>query len=146
MSDTCAYCSDENVQARAIVRNDLVWAIPTFKPIVPMHVLVMPVRHAATLDELTDDEWLAMRDMARSLSKAFTERFGAEGFNFAWNHGESGGQSVPHFHLHILPRKQGDNGITKYDPRSFLYRTEVRVLTPEEELRDIAKSIREALE
>jgi diadenosine tetraphosphate (Ap4A) HIT family hydrolase len=141
----CSFCSDPNVAARTIMRNDLVWAVPTFKPIVPMHLLVMPVRHAETIDALTSEEWLALREMAVKLTAVLNEQFGAEGFNFAWNHGEDGGQSVPHFHLHILPRKKGDEGIYQYDPRRFLYRTEVRSLTPEEELRQVAADIKNAL-
>jgi diadenosine tetraphosphate (Ap4A) HIT family hydrolase len=56
------------------------------------------------------------------------------------------GQSVPHFHLHIVPRKQGDEGITEYEPRKFLYRPGSRETTPEEELRAVAEQIKKAIE
>ena len=55
--------------------------------------------------------------------KALAETYDAEGFNCAWNQGNLAGQSVQHFHLHIIPRKEGDTGLLGYDPRSMLYRT-----------------------
>ena len=72
-------------------------------------------------------------------------RVNKEGFNFAWNDGPIAGQSVPHFHLHVLPRKQGDTGITEYEPRQFLYRPGSREASPEAELAAIAKMIQEHL-
>jgi len=62
-------------------------------------------------------------DLRSKLGKAMTKVFEAEGFNYAWNEGEVAGQFVPHLHLHMLPRKKGDKGIYKYEPRKFLYRT-----------------------
>ncbi len=48
------------------------------------------------------------------------------------------GQSVPHFHLHIVPRQEGDTGIYQYDPRQFLYRPGSRAESPELELQEIS--------
>ena len=72
--------------------------------------------------------------------------FSAEGFNYAWNEGEIGGQAVPHFHLHMLPRKKGDTGIHEYDPRKFLYRPGSREISPDEELDAVVKEIKRHLE
>lgn len=69
----------------------------------------------------------------------------AEGFNFAWNMGEEAGQSVPHFHLHVVPRKPGDTGILEYEPRKFLYRPGSRAVSPEEELQALARLVRNFL-
>ena len=52
------------------------------------------------------------------------------------------GQTVPHFHLHILPRKKGDTGITQYEPRIFLYRPGTRATLPQEELASLASLLR----
>jgi diadenosine tetraphosphate (Ap4A) HIT family hydrolase len=68
-----------------------------------------------------------------------------EGFHQAWNEGKVAGQSVPHFHLHVVPRKQGDEGITEYEPRKFLYRPGSREETPSQELESIAKQIKEKI-
>ena len=65
-----------------------------------------------------------------------------EGFNFAWNEGSVAGQTVPHFHLHIVPRKKRDAGITEYEPRVFLYRPGSRADSQHEELVSFAKELR----
>lgn len=71
--------------------------------------------------------------------------FNAEGFNFAWNAGEHAGQTVPHFHLHIVPRKKGDAGILQYEPRVFLYRPGSRAVSPAEELEQTAELVKNCL-
>lgn len=147
MSDIrCAYCEIPAIREREIVGDDLAWAFPTNIPIVPGHVLVAPRRCVATLEDMTPEEVQAMFSLREKLKQALIKTFGATGFNYAWNEGKLAGQSVPHFHLHILPRKEGDTGITEYEPRKFLYRPGEREASPEEELRAVAVTIRLAME
>ncbi|MEK7507545.1 MAG: HIT domain-containing protein [Patescibacteria group bacterium] len=109
------------------------------------HLLVCPIRCVATFEDLTVGERDAIFELQSQLKKVLTKLFGAEGFNQAWNHGKAGGQSVPHFHLHLIPRKTGDEGITEYEPRKFLYRPGSRAETPEKELQEISELIRKEL-
>lgn len=146
MSDVrCAYCEIPAIHAREIVRNDLAWAFPTNIPIVPGHVLVAPVRCVATLEEMTPAEVRAVFDLREQIKQALITAFDATGFNYAWNEGKLAGQSVPHFHLHIVPRKEGDTGITEYEPRKFLYRPGEREVSPEEELQSIAALLKNTI-
>jgi len=142
----CPYCSVPEIKALMIIGNDLAWAFPTNIPIVPGHVLIAPIRCVALFEDLTSEERAAIFQIRDRLKGALTEAFGAEGFNYAWNEGEVAGQSVPHFHLHMLPRKRGDDGITEYEPRKFLYRPGSREKSPEQELRAISDLIKRALE
>jgi diadenosine tetraphosphate (Ap4A) HIT family hydrolase len=91
---------------------------------------------------MTADEVRAIFDLREKLLPALRSLFGSEGFHFAWNEGKVAGQSVPHFHLHVVPRKKGDEGITEYEPRKFLYRPGSREDSPESELQAIANLIR----
>lgn len=141
----CAYCDIPAIREREIIRTDLAWAFPTNIPIVPGHALVAPVRCVAKFEDLTREEVDAIFDLRNKIARALTIAFAAEGFNYAWNEGTLAGQSVPHFHLHILPRKEGDTGITEYEPRKFLYRPGEREASPEEELRAVAETIRNTL-
>ncbi len=143
--ESCPFCTDKNIKERIIVQNKHVWAFPTNIPIVPMHTLVAPIRHVSNMAELTDKEHAAIFEMTKRLSDAFTKHFEAEGFNYAWNEGQLAGQSIAHLHLHILPRKAGDSGVTEYEPRKFLYRSGSRETTPESELRAVSEAIRTAL-
>lgn len=144
--ESCVYCTLPEIRERAIVRTELVWAFPTNIPITPGHTIICPVRHAEKFDDLSAEERGAIFALVAQIKAALKKLYGAEGFHHDWNEGKIAGQSVPHFHLHIVPRKQGDEGITEYEPRKFLYRPGSREATPEEELKVIAKEIGAALE
>jgi len=141
----CVFCESSIIKEREIIRNDFAWAFPTNIPIVPGHILVCPIRCIKTIDELRDEELHAIFELVGKLKRALTKVFMAEGFNFAWNEGKIAGQSVPHLHLHVLPRKEGDTGITKYEPRKFIYRPGSREESPEHELKNVAEVIKDQL-
>lgn len=138
----CVFCESGEVRKRLIVENTLAWAVPTNIPIVPGHVLVLPKRCVSTLEELSLEELQACIGLLRSVKEALRKTFGVSDFNHAWNEGKEAGQSVPHLHIHVLPRQKGDTGITTYEPRTFLYRPGSRAETPEEELLLVAEQIR----
>lgn len=138
----CAYCTKPEVKNRTIVENELAFVFPTNIPIVPGHVLIVPKRCVVKYEDLNQKEKEAIEELRIKIINALKKIFTAEGFNYAWNENEAGGQAVPHFHLHVLPRKIGDTGITEYDPRKFLYRPGSREKTPEKELEKISELIR----
>ncbi len=88
------------------------------------------------------DERNAIFELSTKIKTALAKLFGAEGFHHVWNENKAAGQSIPHFHLHIVPRKAGDEGITEYEPRKFLYRPGSREKTPEAELKALSEQIR----
>jgi diadenosine tetraphosphate (Ap4A) HIT family hydrolase len=141
----CAFCSNPTIQERRIIENTLAFAFTTNIPIVPGHVLIIPKRHIQFYEEATSEEKEAMEELREKLKSALTKTFNAQGFNYAWNEGKVGGQSVPHFHLHMVPRTEGDAGIYQYEPREFLYRPGTRAESPEEELSEITQMIKAAL-
>lgn len=132
-------------EGRVFAENELAFAFPTNIPITPGHSLVAPKRVVETIDDLTNDEVLAMHQLVAVVKNTLRKVVGAEGFNYAWNEGGNYGQSVPHVHIHIVPRTPGDTGIIKYEPREFLYRPGSRAETPLDELVDIAGMMREAI-
>jgi diadenosine tetraphosphate (Ap4A) HIT family hydrolase len=145
----CAFCNNPDIDARVIIDTGLARAFPTFTPVVVGHMLIVPKRHVQRYDELTSEEKDAVEGLRMKLHGAMQKAFGAEGFNYAWNEARVAGQSVPHFHLHMLPRKEGDAGIYEYEPRGFLYATtddeNPPTQTPAQELQRIATLIRETL-
>lgn len=142
LKKSCAYCTIPEIKARKIAENKYAWVFPTNIPIVPGHILISPKRCVGKFEDMTKEEVAAIFNLQSKLKIALQKTFGATGFNFAWNEGELAGQSVPHFHLHVLPRKIDDAGITKYEPRKFLYRPGPREKTPEKELLAISKLIK----
>lgn len=130
------------IQNRKIAENETAWAFLTNIPITPGHSLVSSKRVVETAEELTDKEISDIFALTTLVKAALRKTFKAEGFNFAWNEGKDYGQSVPHFHLHVVPRSPGDEGITEYEPRKFLYRPGSREDSPETELAAVAAEIR----
>jgi diadenosine tetraphosphate (Ap4A) HIT family hydrolase len=130
------------IKERLVACNDLAFSFLSHMPIVPGHLLICPIRTVESCEELTLEEWQAILALQHQICLALRKVFGAEGFNFAWNMGENAGQTVPHFHLHVVPRKAGDSGIFEYEPRVFLYRPGSRAVSPLEELRQTAELIR----
>ncbi len=143
---SCPFCDDPEVQQRIIIKNELVVAFPSYMPIVPGHVLICPVRHAATLEELEPEEIKAVYELLKRIKVALKDVYGAEGFNVAFNEGVMAGQSVPHFHVHVVPRKQGDAGVIDYEPRKYLYWPGTRDVSPLENLKHVADLIKQKLE
>jgi diadenosine tetraphosphate (Ap4A) HIT family hydrolase len=141
----CAFCEIPEIKERTIVENELAWAFPTNIPIVPGHTLIVPKRCVASIEDVSQEELLAVFDLRTKLESAMRKAFGAEGFNYAWNQEKMAGQSVPHFHLHMLPRTTGDAGIYEYEPRKFLYRPGEREASPEAELKSVALLIAQSL-
>ena len=141
----CVFCTDSGVKEREIIRNEYAWAFPTNIPVVPGHVLICPIRCVENFNDLTQEEVAGIFDLQKKLRKALQKAFDAEGFNYAWNESEIGGQAIPHFHLHMLPRKKGDTGITEYDPRKFLYRPGSREKSSEDALISVVEQVKKFL-
>ncbi len=114
-------------------------------PITPGHSLVAPRRIVATVDELAPEELTDLFALVKQVKTVLRQAVGAQGFNCAWNEGRAYGQSVPHLHIHIVPRTQGDAGITQYEPRQFLYRPGSRAESPTTELADLAQHMRKVV-
>jgi len=145
LSDACPFCSDPMIKKRVIAENAHARAFLSNMPIVPGHILVCPVRCVPRFDLLREEEALALLNLSMALKRPLATTLGALGFNYAWNEEQVAGQTVPHLHLHMLPRKLGDTGIHNYEPRKFLYRPGSRATCPESELITVSESIRNSL-
>lgn len=139
----CDFCKKEEIENRLIIENDLAVAFPSIKPIGVAHLLVVPKRHAETWDDMTKQEQESVFGLRKKLKKALLKTFDLNGFNFAWNEGKDSGQSVPHFHFHIVPRAKDDKSMYGHEPREFLYRKPLaKDVSPEEELAEIVELIK----
>lgn len=141
----CSFCEDQQIKDRVIIENNLAFAFPTNAPIVPGHTLICPKRRIKYFEESTRNERYSIEEIRYKLKVALRQVFEAEGFNYAFNEESVGGQSVSHFHLHIVPRKEGDEGVYSHEPREFLYRPGPRsVATPDDELKEVVSLIKKA--
>ena len=77
-------------------------------PVSEGHLLLTPHRHAATWAELHPTEQDALTRAIQRGRELLIERYAPDGFNIGFNEGAAGGQTVQHFHIHIIPRRSGD--------------------------------------
>jgi histidine triad (HIT) family protein len=105
---TCTFCQIANgeLPAQVVHRDDDMIAFLDRAPLLPGHVLVMPLRHIETLDDLPDDLLAPVLAAVRRASIAVQKALKAEGSFVATNTRIS--QSVPHLHVHVVPRNKGD--------------------------------------
>jgi bis(5'-adenosyl)-triphosphatase len=90
------------------LRTESTFAFVNLRPIVPGHVLVCPVKIVPKLEDLSDEEYKCLWLTVRTTQKMLKDRYNCSAFNVAVQDGRAAGQSVPHVHVHILPRVAGD--------------------------------------
>ena len=102
----CPFCTLD--ESRIISQDDLIIAFYDGFPVNPGHTLIIPRRHVANYFDLTDQEKTALWSMADYCKNIIDSRFSPDGYNIGINIGAAAGQSVPHVHLHLIPRFTGD--------------------------------------
>jgi histidine triad (HIT) family protein len=107
MSD-CLFCAIAagSVAAEIVLESEDIVAFLDTRPVFKGHVLLVPRKHVATLPDLPDDLALPFVAAARRLATAMVAGLGAQGSFVCANNVVS--QSVPHLHLHVIPRTKGD--------------------------------------
>ena len=68
----------------------------------------MPKDHDANLYELPEETAAAVMKLAKKMALKMRDKLHCDGLNLVQNNGETAGQTVPHFHLHLIPRYKGD--------------------------------------
>jgi ATP adenylyltransferase len=109
----CVFCAELARQA-AVAEMGRAAALRDRFPVTPEHTLIVPKRHVADLFDLDPDE---LRDIWRLLNQAreaLSENDPSiRAYNVGVNSGSAAGQTVPHAHVHLIPRREGDTA----DPR-----------------------------
>lgn len=111
MNTSCPFCSLPS--DRILGENDkALWFRDGF-PVSPGHILVVPKRHVASFFETTAEERVALLALLDLAKITVQESDAPDGFNIGINVGTAAGQTVPHLHIHLIPRYLGD----QEDPR-----------------------------
>lgn len=93
---------------RIVASNDLALVVRDGFPISPGHTLVIPKRHFGSFFEATVEERDAMLTLLDQARRDIGGELAPDGFNIGINDGPAAGQTVPHLHLHLIPRFEGD--------------------------------------
>jgi diadenosine tetraphosphate (Ap4A) HIT family hydrolase len=102
----CPFCPP--AAARIFHEDPLVLGVWDGYPVSPGHALLVPRRHVATWFDASEDERRALAAGIEIARGAILARHRPDGFNVGMNLGEAAGQTVPHLHLHVIPRYRGD--------------------------------------
>jgi histidine triad (HIT) family protein len=108
--DPCPFCEvvDGRRAQEIVASTDGVVAFLCEPPATQGHTLIVPRRHRADIWDVDPAEMAESMELARQLAQVMRERLGADGVNLRQNSGERAGQDVFHFHLHVVPRYEGD--------------------------------------
>ncbi len=109
-SSNCALCENINDKNGLLVhKGDYAYVMMNLYPYNNGHIMVAPLNHTADFDELSIDVQVEIMNMSTILMKFMRKEMNAEGFNMGANIGKAGGAGIDdHFHLHVVPRWNGD--------------------------------------
>jgi ATP adenylyltransferase len=110
--DGCPFCRIPDLDDNAglvVARGDEVYAVLNKHPYNPGHLMVVPYRHVAELEDFTAGEMHALAEMTRQAVVAIKKAASPHGFNVGLNlGGVAGGSLADHLHQHVVPRWGGD--------------------------------------
>lgn len=112
MRDNCIFCKiiDGKIPSATIYEDEDFKVILDISPAAKGHALILPKEHYANIYELPEALAGKLMILAKKLATHMTEQLKCDGFNLVQNNGEVAGQTVFHFHLHLIPRyTDGDN-------------------------------------
>lgn len=133
MQDSCIFCKIANgaIPSKTIYEDEDFRVILDLGPATKGHALILPKEHSANLYELPDETASKVMVLAKKMATKMTEKLSCDGFNIVQNNGEVAGQTVMHYHLHLIPRYLDDGQKILWKP------TEVS----QEELEQVKNSI-----
>lgn len=107
----CIFCKiiNKEIPSKIVYEDDLVIAILDLSQATYGHTLVMPKKHYANIYEIDDDTLAHLIKVVKELAIKLKNKLHADGINFLNNNDEAAGQTVMHYHIHILPRYKNDD-------------------------------------
>ncbi|MEI3340164.1 MAG: HIT family protein [Eubacterium sp.] len=113
--ENCIFCKLANgdIPTNMIYEDDMFAVILDASPATRGHALILPKEHAANIYELSEETASRIFVLAKKMAAKMTELLKCDGFNIVQNNGEVAGQTVFHFHMHLIPRYKGDGNEEK---------------------------------
>ena len=130
----CILCKLANgdIPTNSIYEDENFNVILDIAPATKGHALVIPKEHYADIYEIPSELLAEAVKVAQKVIKHVTPVLGCDGYNLLQNNGEVAGQTVHHFHLHLIPRFKDDGVVIKWEPKE----------TVAEEQQALAKAIK----
>ena len=108
--DDCIFCKIANgeIPSRTLFEDERFRVILDLGPAAQGHALILPKDHYDDLFEIPEDTAADVMRLAKRMAARVSAALSADGFNLVQNNGEAAGQTVRHFHMHLIPRYKGD--------------------------------------
>lgn len=109
--EDCIFCkiAAGDIPSATLYEDDDFRVILDIEPASKGHALILPKEHYANLYELDDELAAKALVLAKKMITKLTDILGCEGYNVLQNNGTAAGQTVFHFHMHLVPRYKDDN-------------------------------------
>lgn len=117
-NDQCIFCkiAAGEIPSKTIYEDEEFRVILDLGPATKGHALILPKDHYANLYELPEEKAMKVICLAKKMAAQMTEKLQCDGFNLVQNNGECAGQTVFHFHLHLIPRYKNDGQTIGWKP------------------------------
>ena len=131
--ENCIFCKIANgeIPAATLYEDEDFRVILDLGPASKGHALILPKSHAANIYELSDELAAKAMILAKKMAVKMTEALKCDGFNIVQNNGETAGQTVFHFHMHLIPRYTGDGVGLTWTPGTLTDEIKEEILTKE---------------
>ena len=116
--ENCIFCKIANgeIPAATLYEDEDFRVILDLGPASKGHALILPKAHAANIYEISDEMAAKAMVLAKKMATKMTDALGCDGFNIVQNNGEQAGQTVFHFHMHLIPGYKGDKVGIAWEP------------------------------
>ena len=117
--ENCIFCkiASGEIPSNTIYEDDMFRVILDNGPATRGHALVLPKEHYADLYEISDDTVASAMIVAKKMALIMKKKLHCEGLNLIQNNGERAGQTVRHFHIHLIPRYENDEQHILWNPK-----------------------------
>ncbi len=128
--ENCIFCkiAAGEIPSATIYEDEDFRVILDIEPASKGHALILPKEHYANLYELPEELAAKVLIVAKNVVTAMTEVLGCDGYNLLQNNGEAAGQTVFHFHMHLIPRYESDTVNIKWAPGSLTSEVKEEIL------------------
>lgn len=111
IDNNCIFCKIANgeIPSKTLYEDEEFRVILDLAPVTKGHALILPKSHFKNLYELPDETAQKVMKLAKKMATTMTEKLECDGFNLLQNNNEIAGQTIFHFHMHLIPRYENDN-------------------------------------
>ena len=128
--ENCIFCKIANgeIPSATLYEDEDFRVILDLGPASKGHALILPKTHAANIYEISDEMAAKAMVLAKKMASKLTEVLNCYGFNIVQNNGEAAGQTVFHFHMHLIPRYKNDGVGIQWKPGTLTDEVKAEIL------------------